>query len=60
MDTGDYESHDPYFLLNLDANYKVSKAVTVQFSIYNVLDRDFYDNEVLSGRTYNAAVRYSF
>lgn len=60
VDTGDYESHDPYFLMNLDANYSLSRNVTVQFSVYNVLNRDFYDNEVLSGRTYNASVRYSF
>ncbi len=60
VDTGAFESRDPYFLLNMNVNYKVAKDVSFQLGVYNVLNREFYDDEALSGRTYNAAVRYSF
>ncbi len=59
-ETGKYGSFDPYFILNLDSNYQINKETSVQFSIYNVLDREFYDNEVTAGRTYNVSVRYTF
>lgn len=59
-ETGKYGSYDPYFILNLDSNYQINKETSVQFSIYNVLNREFYDNEVTAGRTYNVAVRYTF
>lgn len=59
-ETGKYGSYDPYFVLNLDSNYQINKETSVQFSIYNVLNREFYDNEVTAGRTYNVAVRYTF
>lgn len=59
-ETGRYGSYDPYFLLNLDANYQMSKEVTLQLGIANVLDREFYDNEVTEGRAYHMTVRYHF
>lgn len=58
--TGRFGSYDPYFLLNLDSNYQFNKNISMQFSIYNVLNREFYDDELNSGRTYNVAVRYTF
>lgn len=58
--TGCFGSYDPYFILNLDANYQLNKDTAVQFSVYNLFDRDFYDDEVTAGRTYNISVRYSF
>lgn len=58
--TGRFGSYDPYFLLNLDSNYQFNKNVSMQFSIYNVFDREFYDDEITAGRTYNVAVRYTF
>lgn len=58
--TGRFGSYDPYFILNLDSNYQFNKNASLQFSIYNVLNREFYDKEVTAGRTYNVAVRYTF
>lgn len=58
--TGCFGSYDPYFILNLDANYQLNKDTAVQFSVYNLFDRDFYDDEVTAGRTYNISVRYTF
>lgn len=58
--TGRFGSYDPYFLLNLDSNYQFNKNMSMQFSIYNIFNREFYDNELTSGRTYNVAVRYTF
>ena len=58
--TGVFGSYDPYFLLNLDSNYKFSRNLSLQFSVYNLLDRHFYDDELAEGRAYNMAVRYTF
>lgn len=58
--TGRYGSNDPYFLLNLNTTYEFNKNTSVQFGIYNLFNREFYDNEVTAGRTYNVAVRYTF
>ena len=58
--TGVFGSYDPYFLLNLDSNYKFSRNLSLQLSVYNLLDRHFYDDELAEGRAYNMAVRYTF
>ena len=58
--TGTFESYDPYFLLNLDSNYAFSKNVSLQFSVYNLLDREFYDDDLTEGRAYNVSLRYTF
>lgn len=58
--TGTFGSYDPYFLLNLDSNYKFSRNLSLQLSVYNLLDRHFYDDELAEGRAYNMAVRYTF
>lgn len=58
--TGRYGSNDPYFLLNLNTNYAIDKNTSVQFGIYNLFDREYYDDEVTAGRTYNVSVRYTF
>lgn len=58
--TGVFGSYDPYFLLNLDSNYKFSRNLSLQFSVYNLLNRHFYDDELAEGRAYNVTVRYTF
>ena len=66
-ESGKFESRDAYFLLNMDTSYAVNKNLSVQFSIYNVLDREYYDQESASskyyigdGRTFNISARYVF
>lgn len=46
---------------------RVNKNLSVQFSIYNILDREYYDQESASdkyyagdGRTFTLSARYSF
>lgn len=65
--SGKFESRDAYFLLNMDTAYAVNKNLSVQFSIYNILDREYYDQESASdkyyvgdGRTFTLSARYSF
>lgn len=64
---GKFKSRDAYFLLNMDTAYAVNKNLSVQFSIYNILDREYYDQESASdkyyagdGRTFTLSARYSF
>lgn len=66
-ESGKFESRDAYFLLNMDTSYAVNKNLSVQFSIYNILDREYYDQESASnkyyvgdGRTFTLSARYSF
>ena len=58
--TGEYNSEDAFFVVNTSINYQISKNATVQFTIENLLDKEFYCSEATSGRTYSAGVRYSF
>lgn len=58
--TGEYNSEDPYFVMNAYFNYKLSKGMTLQFGIDNVLDREYYSGEATKGRTYNIGLRYLF
>lgn len=65
--SGKFKSRDAYFLLNMDTAYAVNKNLSVQFSIYNILDREYYDQESASdkyyagdGRTFTLSARYSF
>lgn len=66
-ESGKFESRDAHFLLNMDTTYTVNKNLAVQFSIYNLLDREYYDQEAGSdkyyvgdGRTYTLSARYTF
>ncbi len=66
-ESGKFKSRDAYFLLNMDTAYAVNKNLSVQFSIYNILDREYYDQESASdkyyagdGRTFTLSARYSF
>jgi putative iron-regulated outer membrane virulence protein len=66
-ESGKFKSRDAYFLLNMDTSYAVNKNLSVQFSIYNILDREYYDQESASdkyyagdGRTFTLSARYSF
>lgn len=57
---GEYGAEDAYFLVNAGVNYEISKGVTLQFAVNNLLDREFYASEATSGRTYTVGMRYSF
>lgn len=66
-ESGKWESRDAHFLLNMDTTYAVNKNLSLQFSIYNLLDRKYYDQESASskyyigdGRTFNISARYVF
>lgn len=59
-ESNEYGSEDAFFIVNTGINYEISKGVTLQFSINNLLDREFYCNEATSGRTYTVGMRYSF
>lgn len=57
---GEYGASDGYFLVNIGAGYKITPDFTVKVGIDNVLNRDFYDSEATSGRTYTLGVRYEY
>ena len=42
---GEYGAYDGYFLVNTSVGYRVTPDFTVKFSIDNIFDREFYDNE---------------
>ena len=58
--TGEYGSEDAFFVMNTYFNYKVTPNTTLQFSIQNLFDKEFYASEATSGRTYSVSVRYQF
>ncbi len=58
---------DAYFLLNINTTYQFNKNFSLQFSIENLLDREYYDEDISTshyyigdGRTYTLAARYTF
>lgn len=57
---GEYGAYDGYFLVNTSVGYRVTPDFTVKFSIDNIFDREFYDNEATAGRTYTLSVRYEY
>lgn len=57
---GEYGAYDGYFLVNTSVGYRVTPDFTVKFSIDNLFDREFYDNEATAGRTYTLGVRYEY
>ena len=58
--TGEYGAEDAFFIVNATINYEFFKGTTLQLSVDNLLDEEFYSNEATSGRTYTAGMRYSF
>ena len=67
MKSGHFKARDAYFLLNLNTNYQFTKNFSMQFSIENLLDRDYYDEDISSnkyyigdGRTFTISARYTF
>ena len=67
MESGHFKARDAYFLLNLNTNYQFNKNFSMQFSVENLLDRDYYDEDISTnhyyigdGRTYTISARYSF
>ena len=64
---GHFKSRDAYFLLNLNTNYQFNKNFSMQFAIENVLDRDYFDEDISTnhyyigdGRTFTLSARYAF
>lgn len=64
---GHFKSRDAYFLLNLNTNYQFNKNFSMQFAIENVLDRDYFDEDISTnhyyigdGRTFTLSARYTF
>lgn len=67
MESGHFRARDAYFLLNLNTNYQFNKNFSMQFSVENLLDRSYYDEDISSnhyyigdGRTYTISARYTF
>ncbi len=67
MQGGLFKARDAYFLLNLNTNYQFTKNFSMQFSIENLLDRDYYDEDISTnhyyigdGRTFTISARYTF
>ncbi len=65
--SGCFKARDAYFLLNLNTTYQFNKNFSLQFSIENLLDREYYDEDISTshyyigdGRTYTLAARYTF
>lgn len=58
--TGAYNSEDAFFITNLAVNYAVTPQASLQFSIYNLFDREFYATEATSERTYALSLQYKF
>ncbi len=64
---GHFKARDAYFLLNLHTNYQFTKNFSMQFSIENLLDREYYDQDISAnkyyigdGRTFTISARYTF
>lgn len=64
---GHFKARDAYFLLNLNTNYQFTKNFSMQFSIENLLDREYYDQDISAnkyyigdGRTFTISARYTF
>lgn len=64
---GHFKSRDAYFLLNLNTNYQFNKNFSMQFAIENVLDREYFDEDISTnhyyigdGRTFTLSARYTF
>ena len=67
MQGGLFKARDAYFLLNLNTNYQFTKNFSMQFSIENLLDREYYDEDISTnhyyigdGRTFTISARYTF
>lgn len=57
---GEPEAEDSYFLNNVSVNYKVSKESTLQLSVQNLFNREYYAREATGGRTYNIGMKFKF
>ena len=64
---GHFKARDAYFLLNLNTNYQFNKNFSMQFAIENVLDREYFDEDISTnhyyigdGRTFTLSARYAF
>ncbi|MEG1412183.1 MAG: TonB-dependent receptor [Acidaminococcaceae bacterium] len=57
--TGEYGAEDAFFIMNTYCNYKLTKEATLQFSIQNLFNKEFYASEATSGRTYTVGLRYA-
>ena len=53
-------TYDPVFLMNLTANYKFDKNHALQFTVNNLLDREYYNSSLGQGRNYLLTYSYSF
>ncbi len=67
MQSGHFKARDAYFLLNLNTNYQFTKNFSMQFAVENLLDRDYYDEDISTshyyigdGRTFTVSARYTF
>lgn len=58
--TGEFNSYDPFFVVNAAVTYKLREDWDLQFGVNNILNRQFYDDEAASGRTYSVTTRYNF
>ena len=65
--SGHFRAADAYFLLNFSTSYKFNDNFSMQFGINNVLDREYFDTDLVSnhyyigdGRNYYLTARYSF
>jgi iron complex outermembrane receptor protein len=55
-----YGSHDPYFVVDMKAAYKVTDWATVSLSVNNLFDREYYIYYVAPGRSWFANLDLKF
>lgn len=58
--TGEYGSEDAFFIVNTAFNYEIAKNTTLQFTVNNLFDREFYCSDMTPGRVYSVGLRYNF
>ena len=58
--TGVPGAYDPVFLMNFTSKYSFDKHHALQFSINNLLDREYYNYSYGQGRNYMLTYSYSF
>lgn len=60
VNSGVYGSWDPYFTVDATVKYQSSKDNTITLSIYNLLDKQYYNYYVTPGRNYMLQIDHKF
>ena len=55
-----YGSYDPYFVVDAKIGYRFGKSFNASLSVFNLLDRKYYQSSIAPGRTVLAEVSATF